>query len=186
MARRTYKGVKPGFGFEISAKQDLGLALKKFQDNVEQELRYALAEYTRDIVHDLAEFTPLGNPQDHPTNSRYYRYYYWRMIREGHRIEGGLARGNWRVVFNAGVTGIVQRYSPDPSDPADIAYERIVDEYRLSRPFYIVNNVKYINKLNVGFSKQMSAGYIELIMQSYANWSKYSSEFVKAVERGTS
>ena len=157
--------------------RDLGVFEKKINYGIEQ----VLVEYVTDAVRSLSEATPLGNPEERDPFSRYYRLYALRQQIEGHRIEGGLARGNWRVTFRDGVTGVVQQYDKDPQMTGIRAFERMDGEYKLGSPIYIINNVKYIGKLREVYSPQAPAGSIDAVMENYRSLGKYRSIFNAAL-----
>jgi hypothetical protein len=153
-----------------------------FEKKINYAIQQVVIEYVTDFVRSLSDATPLGNPEERDPFSRYYKLYELRRFKEGHRIEGGLARGNWRVTFRDGVTGIVQNYDKSPEDTAIRAFERMDGEYTLNKPVYIVNNVKYINKLRDGYSPQAPAGTIDAVMQNYQSLAKYRNIFNSALQ----
>lgn len=159
--------------------KDMGLFEKKITYAIQQ----VLIEYVTDFVGSLAEATPLGTPEDADPLGRYYRMYQLRQKLEGHRIEGGLARGNWRVVFRDDAR-VVQRYHQDPQQSVVAAFERMDGEYILGKPLRIVNNVNYINKLREGYSPQSPAGTIDAVISSYMSLAKYRSVFTSALSGG--
>ena len=156
---------------------DLGVFEKKVNYAVEQ----VLTRYVSDFVGGLSAATPLGTPEDKDPMSKYYKLYALRNRVEGHRIEGGLARGNWRVTFRDGVTGITQNYDKSPLETEDRAFDRMANEYRFGRPLYIVNNVKYINLLRDGYSPQAPEGVIDGVANQYKSLAGYRNIFQAAL-----
>lgn len=154
-----------------------------FEKKINYAIQQVLVEYVTDVVGGLASATPLGTPEDVSPFSRYYRLYELRQRVDGHRIEGGLARGNWRVVFRDD-SRTVERYNKNPQDSAVAAFERMENEYKLGKPLYIVNNVKYINKLREGYSAQAPAGTIDAVMSNYQSLARYRSAFNTALAGG--
>lgn len=154
-----------------------------FEKRINYAIQQVLVEYVTEFVGALAEATPLGTPEEASPLSRYYRLYELRQRIDGHKIEGGLARGNWRVVFRDDGR-IVQRYNKNPQDSAVAAFERMENEYTLGKSLFIVNNVKYINKLRDGYSAQAPAGTIDAVMSNYVSLAKYRSTFNAALAGG--
>lgn len=91
-------------------------------------------------------------------------------------VDTGRARSNWRVSLTVPTRAVIPPYSPGRklgiseganARAAIAAGNRQIELFRpgrgrlVSTALYIVNNVSYIDKLNAGSSKQMSAGFIE-------------------------
>ena len=159
--------------------KDLGVFEKKINYAVEQ----VLVEYVTEFVGALAQATPLGTPEGRSPFDAYYRLYALRQQVDGHRIEGGLARGNWRVVFRDD-SRTVERYHQNPQESAIAAFERMDGDYSIGKPLYIVNNVKYMGKLLDGYSPQAPAGSIAAVMDNYRSLAKYRDTFKTALQVG--
>lgn len=155
--------------------------LKVFEKKINYAIEQVVIEYVTDFVFDLAKATPLGNPEERDPMSRYYKLYELRNKIDGYRIQGGLARGNWRVAFREGTNYVVQQYNDNPSNTSDAAFAKMDDNYKLGKPIYIVNNVKYINKLREGYSPQAPAGTIDAVMDNYRSLTKYRNIFKNAL-----
>lgn len=141
--------------------------LKKYDTALKESLEEVMADFITDFVTDLSRATPLGSV------TKFYSLYLLRSKVKGYKIQAGLARGNWRVTFRNGVTGVVQNYYTNGGEAGADAFERMVENYTLGKKVYIVNNVDYIDNLNQGSSKKAPAGYIDAIVNAYTNFGKY-------------
>lgn len=155
---------------------NLKKSLSKLTVDLENALEETVSDYITDFVTSLSESTPLGDVDKH------LRLYKLRNRIEGYRIQEGLARGNWRVTFRDGATAVIDNYETSGSEAGARAFNRM-EEYKLGKPIYIVNNTPYIELLNDGYSKQAQPKYIEAVTDSFLNWGRYSDR-VKSIIGG--
>lgn len=155
---------------------NLKKSLNKLTVEMEDALEEAVSDYITDFVTSLSEATPLGDVD------KYLKLYQLRNRLEGYRVQEGLARGNWRVTFRDGATAVLDNYETSGSEAGARAFDRM-EEYKLGRPIYIINNAPYIEILNDGYSKQAPPKYIEAVASSFLNWGRYS-ERVKSIIGG--
>lgn len=151
--------------------------LKKYDMALREAIEELMADFITSFVTDLSKATPLGNVKKH------YNLYVLRNKLEGHKIKAGLARGNWRVVFRNGVTGIVQNYYSNGGQSGADAFERMMEGYTLGKKIYIINNTSYIDKLNEGYSKKAPAGYIDSIVKAYSDFGKYKKRLNRLIKK---
>lgn len=79
-------------------------------------------------------------------------------------VDTGRARGNWQTSIGAPITRENNRL--DVTGQSAIAEGRRVLGYKPpGATIYITNNVKYIGRLNEGYSAQAPAGFVEQSIQ---------------------
>lgn len=151
--------------------------LKKYDKALKESLEEVMTDFVTDFINDLTKATPIGNVKKH------YRLYVLRNKLEGHKIKAGLAKGNWRVTFRSGAESIVQNYYTSGGQAAADAFDKMVENYKLGKKVYIVNNVRYIGLLNDGYSKKASKGYIDKIVDAYTNFGKYRKRINSLIKK---
>lgn len=83
-------------------------------------------------------------------------------------VDTSRARANWQAAINTMPTNVLYQEPDKPPTPetgAQLAI-RSLDAaaalYKTGQTVYIVNNVRYINRLNAGHSAQAPAGFVQI------------------------
>lgn len=83
-------------------------------------------------------------------------------------IDTSRARANWQAAINSAPTNVLYQEPDKPPSPetgAQLAIRSLdaaAAAYKPGQTVYIVNNVRYINRLNAGSSGQAPAGFVQI------------------------
>lgn len=122
----------------------LGKAIRQYGDTVEKQANVAKIKLATSIAHSVIELTP---------------------------VDTGQARSNWLAKRNSPPSHTRRPLVPGSqlgrSERANLnaAYGQIVGIFAQAKPgerLYLKNNLKYIARLNAGYSKQSPAGFVQM------------------------
>lgn len=84
----------------------------------------------------------------------------------GTPVEKGRARGNWQPTIDAPAVTVLEAY--DPSGAATIGkVAGAVSAGSMGDTFHMTNNLPYIERLEMGYSKQAPAGMVRLNVERW-------------------
>lgn len=84
-------------------------------------------------------------------------------------VDTGQARGNWRVSVGSPETSVIEATDRSGQGAISKGLATIQSGGGIGKVVYISNNLRYISKLNSGWSMQAPANFVELSLQSVVN-----------------